>query len=157
MSETKNEIPSAMLDAATAAIRELRETKGIGFAGSAEIARIALNAAGVPALIAERDSLEVHAIELGCDLDNERRRCAVLTGDLAKTLARIAELEAEVAVALEELRADWQRQKIEAIDPSESLYPDQQGHNSMVESFVEDLDAVIIKLGLTAEATEVSE
>ncbi len=64
---------------------------------------------------------------------------------------------AEVAAALRELRADWQRQKIEAIDPSESLYPDQQGHNSMVESFVEDLDAVIIKLGLTAEATEVSE
>ena len=75
----------------------------------------------------------------------------------AQLHTEIEQFKAEVAVALEELRADWQRQKIETIDPSESLYPDQQGHNSRVESFVEDLDAVIIKLGLMAEATEVSE
>lgn len=60
----------------------------------------------------------------------------------------------EVAAALEELRSDWYRQKIEAIDPSEPLYPDQQGHNSTVESFVEDLDTVITKLGLAPEKDE---
>ncbi len=65
MSEQKHEIPAAMLDAATAAIKELRETRGLGFVVSAEIAKIALEAAGVPALIAERDRHAVHATRSG--------------------------------------------------------------------------------------------
>lgn len=64
MSGQKHEIPAAMLDAATAAIKELRETKGLGFVGSAEIAKIALEAAGVPALIAERDALRASGAAL---------------------------------------------------------------------------------------------
>lgn len=50
---------------------------------------------------------------------------------------------AVVADALADLRADWVRQKIEPAD-----YPDQQGHNSLVGCFIDDLDATIAALGL---------
>lgn len=101
---------------------------------------------------------EVASLRAQLHTQTEQRQ---FVGDLienmphAQIAAELTEFKAEVAAALEKLRSDWSRQKIEAIDPSESLYPDQQGHNSMVESFVEDLDAVITKLGLaptTAQA-----
>jgi len=103
-------------------------------------------------------SSEVASLRAQLHTQTEQRQ---FVGDLienmphAQIAAELTEFKAEVAAALEKLRSDWSRQKIEAIDPSESLYPDQQGHNSMVESFVEDLDAVITKLGLaptTAQA-----
>lgn len=97
MNEPKK-IPSAMLETAAEAVKrsatEDANLLGLDDDDFLSFARAALDAAGVPDLATERDSLAVRVIELECDLDNERRRCAVLTGDLLKRLARITELEA---------------------------------------------------------------
>lgn len=61
MSETKHEIPAPMLDAAAVAIEGLRTQTQLGLCSSEDIARVALEAAGVAELAAR-------IAELGAEL-----------------------------------------------------------------------------------------
>lgn len=82
----QNKIPAEMLDAATEAIKDLGAQILIGLCSSHDIAQVALEAAGVPALLDERDGLRfVHG-----ELSEVTREAQAEVRELR---ARVAELE----------------------------------------------------------------
>lgn len=92
MNEEPKEIPSPTLDVATTAIRELREHRGLGFVGSSEIARTALDAADVPKMLADRERIGLVLFQNGYDAGYTTDGAVVAIGMM---VARIAELEAK--------------------------------------------------------------
>ncbi len=88
------EIPAEMLKAATKAINDRRAIIGAGMMTSDEFARLALEAANVTALLAERDGLA--------------KDKQILTTALIQQSERITELEAELAKHQEsQFHPDW--------------------------------------------------